>query len=150
MGKQTISELHNQQRRAAKLMKRIMVQIRVMMDEKLQPYGATVAQIRLLSAIRNAPGSSGAQLARQCEVTPQTVQVLIRRAQGVGWVIRGKDSINGRIVTTFLTPGGEQLLEVADGLMKQIEARVWRGVGQTAVDQFNEVLEKCMLNTAEN
>jgi len=146
MGKHTVTELHNEQRRAAKLMKRIMVQIRFMMDEKLQPYGATMAQIRLLSAIRNAPGSSGAQLARQCEVTPQTVQVLIRRAQEAGWIVRGKDSVNGRIVTTFLTVGGEQLLEVADGLMKEIEARVWRGIGHTAVDQFNEVLERCMLN----
>lgn len=146
MPRQTSKKLRESRRRAAVLMKRILLQVRTTMDEELQPYGVTKAQIQLLWAIRNAPGSSGAQLSRQCEVTPQTMQELIQRAEEGGWIVRGKDSVNERIVTASLTPAGEELLQAADGVVKEIEAKLWKGIPAEAIDALIEVLETCAEN----
>jgi DNA-binding MarR family transcriptional regulator len=146
MTKRIINESHERRRRVTKLMKRILAQFRSLMDEKLRAYGVTSAQIRLLSAIHNVPGSSGAQLARQCEVTPQSAQALIQRAEEAGWIVRAKDSINDRILTVSLTSTGSELLKIADRIMKGIEAKLWREIPAAEIDGLTEVLEKCLLN----
>jgi DNA-binding MarR family transcriptional regulator len=146
MVRRTPSEFQESQRRATKLMKRILAQLRAHMDEKLRPYGVTTAQIRLLSALHSAPGSSGAQMARQCEVTPQSAQALIQRAEEAGWIVRGKDSVNDRIVTASLTPAGDELLTIADRLLRGIETKLWQEVPPVAIDGLIEVLETCLVN----
>ena len=146
MARRIPNELHESQRQAAKLMKRILAHFRASMDEELRPFGVTSAQIKLLWAIRNAPGSSGAQLSRQCEVTPQTAQALIQRAEESGWIVRGKDSVNDRIVTAALTAEGHEVLLTADRVVKSIEAKLWKGIPASSVNGLIEVLEKCLGN----
>ena len=97
-------ELQQRRRATAQLMRRIMVEFRGQLDEELRPYGVTTAQIKVLWAVRDSPGSSGAQLSRMCQVTPQSAQALIQRAEVEGWIVRGKDRTNDRIVTASLTP----------------------------------------------
>jgi hypothetical protein len=46
-------------RRAAQMMKRIMVHFRGQMDEKLRPQGVTTAQLVVLKAVQNEPGALG-------------------------------------------------------------------------------------------
>jgi DNA-binding MarR family transcriptional regulator len=142
-------EMHERQRCAAKLMKSILAHFRASMDEELRPHGATIAQIRLLWAIRSAPGSSGAQLSRQCEITPQTAQALIERVEESGWIVRGKDTVNERIVTASLTPAGEDLLKTADRLAKGFEAKLWQGISEPAVDGLVKVLAQCLRNISD-
>jgi DNA-binding MarR family transcriptional regulator len=146
MVKRAHEESNPDRRRAAKLMKRIVMHFQASVDEELRPYGATIAQVRLLWAIRNAPGSSGAHLSRECEVTPQTTQALLERAEESGWIVRGKDSVNERIVTASLTSAGEELLLLADRHVKALEARLWKGIPATAIDELIELLEKCLHN----
>ena len=143
------NELETSRRQVARLMKRIMLHFRAEIDEELRPFGATKAQVQLLWAIRNAPGSSGAHLARSCEITPQTAQTLIQRAEEAGWIMRGKDSVNDRIVTASLTPAGDQLLVTADEIIRGIEARLWHGVSAAALANLSGVLEHCLENIAE-
>ena len=140
------TELEASRRRAARLMKRLMLHFRSQMDEKLQPFGVTKAQMQLLWAIRNAPASSGAHLSRLCDVTPQTMQGLIQKTEESGWIVRGKDSVNDRIVIASLTPAGEQLLVTAEGVVKSIEAQLWNGIPAHALDALNGVLERCLEN----
>lgn len=142
----TTSELHAHQRQAGRLMKRIVTHFQAALDEELRPYGATIAQIRLLWAIRRAPGSSGAHLSRECDVTPQTTQALIQRAEEAGWIVRGKDSANDRIVTATLTSEGEHLLQTAERIIRGIEAKLWKGIGPDAIEGLIEVLEQCLEN----
>ncbi|WP_263383420.1 MarR family winged helix-turn-helix transcriptional regulator [Granulicella arctica] len=140
------TELEASRRQIARLMKRLMLHFRTEIDEQLRPFGATKAQIQLLWAIRSAPGSSGAHLARACEVTPQTMQALIQKTEESGWIVRGKDSVNDRIVTASLTAAGEELLVTADRVIKGIEAQLWQGVSPEAIETLSSVLEQCLAN----
>lgn len=144
------SRLDEDQRRITKLMKRIMTEFRTRMDEKLHPYGVTTAQVRLLGTIRHAPGSSGAQLARLCEITPQSAQALIQRAEEAGWIIRKKDEVNDRILIATLTPEGEKILKTADRVLRNIESRLWQDIPPQKLAAVIKVLETCLENLSES
>jgi MarR family transcriptional regulator, organic hydroperoxide resistance regulator len=138
--------LQVERRRAAQMMKRILIHFRSQMDERLRPQGVTTAQLQVLKAIREKPGVSGAQLARSCYMTPQSAQALLKGLEDDGWIVRSKDRVNDRILTALLTAEGERLLVTAEKAAKGIEVRLWRGVSEGSVDALNAVLEQCLAN----
>jgi DNA-binding MarR family transcriptional regulator len=133
-------------RRAARLMKRILIHFRSQMDEALRPQRVTTAQLQVLYAIRSEPGASGAQLARSCYVTPQSAQSLLKGLEEGGWIVRVKDKVNDRILVAQLTPSGEELIETAEKAARVIEKKVWKDVSDDAVGALNAVLEQCLEN----
>ncbi len=135
-----------ERRRAAQMMKRILIHFHSQMDEALRPQGVTIAQLRLLKTIREEPGASGAQLARSCYMTPQSAQSLLTGLQRDGWVVRSKGRGNDRILAARVTPEGEKLLETAEKAAKVIEGKLWRGVTEDSVEALNAVLEQCLAN----
>jgi DNA-binding MarR family transcriptional regulator len=143
--KKTVTE----KRRAVQLMKRILVGFRAKLDEELRPRGVTTAQLQVLHAIRNTPGSSGAQLARVCHVTPQTVQALIERTEKDGWIERHKGEGNDRVLAASLTKAGEKLLRDAEVAVKRVEKKMWSGVSEGEIARLAEMMERCLENIAE-
>jgi MarR family transcriptional regulator, organic hydroperoxide resistance regulator len=133
-------------RRAAQMMKRILVHFRSQMDEKVRPQGVTTAQLHVLKVIRDEPGGSGAQLARACYVTPQSAHALLKGLEVGGWITRSKDPVNDRILIAQLTPSGVELLDTAERLARVIEKRLWQGVPDSGVEALNRTLERCLAN----
>ena len=133
-------------RRGVKLMRRMLVGFRVKLDEELRSKKVTAAQLRFLHEVKMQPGVSGAEMARACYVTPQSAQAMMARAVERGWVVRGKDVKNNRVVTARLTPAGERLLAHADEVMTRLEAEVWSGVPYAELRAVNEVLERGLRN----
>ncbi len=130
-----------ERRRSASLMKRLQAGFRTRLDEGLRGKNATTAQIRLLYEVRSRPGATGAQIARACFVTPQSAQAMLVRAVERGWVVRGKDPENDRLVTARLTPAGERLLAFADDVFRRIESEVWAGVPLAQLRAMNALME---------
>jgi DNA-binding MarR family transcriptional regulator len=137
-------------RRAAQMMKRIMIHFRSRMDEELRPQGVTTAQLQVLKAIREERGGSGAQLARVCHVTPQSAQALLKGLEDGGWITRTKDKVNDRILIAQLTPSGEELLDSAERLARVIEKKLWDGVPDAAVQALSKTLMRCLENLDED
>ncbi len=127
-------------------MKGLLIAFRGRLDEELKPMGVTAAQMQMLDAIGKHPGASGAQLARDCRVTPQTAQGFLARAEREGWIVRGKDAENDRLVTRSLTGTGARLLEQADRVARTIERGLWRGVADNQLALMNEILARCIEN----
>ena len=135
-----------ERRRAAQMMKRILIHFRSQMDEALRPHGVTTAQLHILKTIREQPGASGAHLARLCYMTPQSAQSLLSGLERDGWIVRKKGRGNDRILTAQVTAEGEELLQTAEKMVKEIEAKLWRGVAEGSVEALNGVLEQCLAN----
>ena len=133
-------------RRAAQLMKRILIHFRSQMDEALRPQGVTTAQLHVLKTIRSEPGGSGAHIARACYLTPQSAQALLKSLEVGGWITRAKDPVNERILIAELTPSGVELLDTAERLARVIEKRLWQGVPDSGVEALNRTLERCLAN----
>ncbi len=133
-------------RRSGKLMRRVLLGFKARLDDALRPKNVTTAQLRFLHEVKERPGSSGAQMARACYVTPQSAQAMMVRAVARGWVVRGRDAENERVVTARLTPAGERLLAYADGVLADLEAEVWDGARLAEFRQMNDLLERGLAN----
>ena len=130
-------------------MKRALIAFRSRLDEQLRPHGLTTAQLQMLHAISVAPGGSGAEFARLCHVTPQTAQGLLTRAVRQGWIRRGKDAHNERLVTAELTAAGERLLAEADHIARAIESEMWAGFEAGEIDALNRLLARALTRLGE-
>jgi DNA-binding MarR family transcriptional regulator len=139
-------EKQSERRKAARMMKRIIVHFRGQMDDRLRPEGVTTAQLAVLKAVQDEPGAFGAQLARACHVTPQSAQALLKSLEDGGWIVRTKDAVNDRILIAKLTPSGVKLLETGERLARVIEKRLWEGIPDSAVEALNKTLVRCLAN----
>jgi DNA-binding MarR family transcriptional regulator len=99
-----------------------------------------------LKAIKEQTGVSAAALARTCHVTPQTMQSILTRAVREQWIVRGKSVENNRILTALLTPLGEEVLERGSQMAARIEEILWRGIGNSTLQQLNQILEAGIAN----
>lgn len=133
-------------RHAVQLMKRILIHARGQMDELLRPHGVTTAQLVMLRAVRELPGSSGAKLARECYVSPQSAQALLKQLDDRGFIVRGKDPVNDRIVTATVSAAGERLLTSAESSAEIILQKMWNGVSNDEMEGLNSLLERCIEN----
>ena len=133
-----------ERRRSATLMKRLQLSFRIRLDDALRDKHATSAHIRLLYEVRTRPGATGAQIARACLVTPQSAQAMLVLAAERGWIVRGKDPENSRLVTARLTPAGERLLHFADEFFSRVEAEVWAGIPLAELRAVNDLLERAL------
>ncbi len=127
-------------------MRRLLVASRSRLDEELRAQEVTSTQLRMLYEVRECPGASGAQLARACAVTPQTTQAMLARAVRRGWLERGKDAVNHRLVTFRLTPAGARMLEHGEAAARVIEAQVWHGIRNEEVEALAATLERALAN----
>ena len=136
----------DEKRGTMRQMKSLLIAFRGRMDDELKPMGVTTSQMQMLHAVETHPGASGAQLARACRVTPQTAQGFLGRAEREGWIRRGKDAENDRLVTRSLTAKGVRLLEQADGVARTLEKGLWRGTRDEDFKRMNAILARCIAN----
>ncbi|SNT30852.1 DNA-binding transcriptional regulator, MarR family [Granulicella rosea] len=135
-------------RQAGKLIRRLILAAKNRLDDELRPQEVTAAQLRILYEVKLEPGATGAQLARACNVTPQTTQTMLAKAVERGWLERGKDTENNRLVTFTLTPAGLQMLEHGDTTYAEIEKAIWKGVATEEIEGFSALIEKALGNLA--
>ena len=120
--------------------KRVLLGFRSLLDEELQPMGITTAQLRMLRAVEDAPGISGAKLAGICSVTPQSGQQLMTKLEANGWITREKNPRNERVLLARLTKKGEKVLERARKVAEVANRRLWERIDAAKLAVFDEVL----------
>ncbi|MBB5065546.1 MarR family winged helix-turn-helix transcriptional regulator [Granulicella mallensis] len=120
--------------------KRVLLGFRSLLDQELQPLGITAAQLRLLRAVQDAPGISGAKLADICSVTPQTGQQLMMKLEANGWITREKNPANERVLLARLTKKGEKMLQHARAIAEVAHHKLWQRIDPAKLAVFDEVL----------
>ena len=133
-------------RRCSQSLKELMVGYRTLLEDALRDGGVTLPQLRLLNAIKEQGSVSGATIARTCQVTPQTLQAMLTRAERVGWITRDISAVNRRILTASLTRKGEAALTTGMAAAAEIEEKIWNGVSVNALDRLNITLEHGIAN----
>jgi DNA-binding MarR family transcriptional regulator len=117
--------------------------LRLAMDDGLRAVGLTTPQYAVLAALAQAPGLSGAALARRCFVTPQTMTGIIANLQTAGLIVRSPDPGHGRIIRTNLTPQGTTLLTHAQEIVQRIEARMTAELDRAEREALADLLTQC-------
>ena len=131
---------------AVRVCAELMVRYRALLEDALRGEGLTLPQLRLLNAIKEQGSVSGASIARTCQVTPQTLQAMLTRAEREGWITRDISEMNHRVLTASLTRKGEEALASGLAAAAEIEEKIWTGVSATTLDQLNLTLEYGIAN----
>lgn len=113
-------------------------------DEALRVHGISVAQYGVLRRLADAPGSSGADLARDMSITPQAMHELISGLEATGLVERRADPAHRRIRRAVLTPLGEQTLAACLPEMRALERHRVRYLAADERRQLQHLLRKYM------
>ena len=136
-------------RRCTETMRGLLLGYKARMEEELRDTGVTLAQLRMLRAIEQQSEASAAAIARDCHITPQTLQSMLARATREGWIIRGSSDRNHRFVTAALTPSGRAVLRDGMNMAARVEQQIWRGVPLDAMRSMRTTLQSGLANLEE-
>lgn len=126
------------------LLKQAQHALRLAMDDALGQLGTTTAQYAALAVLHEAPGLSGAELARRCFVTPQTMNSILVSLESAGLVERRPHPVHGRILEASLTAAGRELLARAHRAVVDIELRMLRGLDPDEQRALARYLQHCV------
>jgi MarR family transcriptional regulator, organic hydroperoxide resistance regulator len=79
----------------------------------LRGYGLTMTQYTVLLALSREDGMSGAQLARACGVTQQSMATVLTGMQAKGLIDRQPSSVHAKVMLASLTSDGRARLDKA-------------------------------------
>lgn len=108
----------------------------------LRDTGLTVAQYSALLILAQSPGLSGAQLARRCLVTPQTMATVLATLAKKNLIDREHSSVHSLVVVARLTPTGHAILRKADWSAIDIERHLANAFTAEEQDDFRDLLER--------
>lgn len=103
--------------------------------------------VALMSLIEQ-PGLSGAQMAREAMVSPQTMHQILLRLQQDGLIARSADPVHGRVQRTEITAEGRALFKqgyrVATGVIDQVMAGLDTGERSALIRMLQHCLNNLM------
>jgi DNA-binding MarR family transcriptional regulator len=112
-------------------------------DDALRQVGLTNAQYAVLAMLEDEGALSGADLARRCFVTPQTMNQIVASLQARALVERAAHPFHGRILQTSLTDRGRSLLAAAHEQVRAVEARMVAGLSEQERHDLVRLLGAC-------
>lgn len=115
-------------------------------DAALLATGLTLAQYTVLQAIARTPDVPSAQIARECNVSRQSLQELMRVLRSSGYVRVIEQPGKGRALPIRITSEGRKVLRKADRAVGQIEDRMVAGISEAEVARVVELLRRCAQN----
>lgn len=107
--------------------------------------GLSTAQWGILRLLREHPGASGAEIARFAKITPQAVATMLQRLEKAQLITR-QAATSGRVVETYVTAQGEELLQKGDRVAAQLESQIFADFSAEEQARFNEYLLRCVAN----
>jgi DNA-binding MarR family transcriptional regulator len=94
------------------------------MDDALRAYGINASQYAILSVLVRDPGSSGADLARACNTTPQAMNGVLATLERERLIERHPHPTHGRILQVELTHEGQRRVEAATPAVRALERSI--------------------------
>jgi DNA-binding MarR family transcriptional regulator len=119
--------------------------LRARLDQSLRETGLTTAQYALLTTLQEAKVASGAELARRCFVTPQTITGLMTGLLRAGLIVRSPSRRHGRVIETRLTPNGLRLFRRARTIVYAIEEEMLSDLSASERAELGRMLRVCAL-----
>ncbi|MER6250836.1 MarR family transcriptional regulator [Streptomyces sp. NPDC001584] len=115
----------------------------------LRDLGLTVPQYAALMALSYSPGMSGAQLARVCLVTPQSMATVLANLESKRLIERQTSDLHQKVLVTKLTPAGRALVKKADTVARKVEAKLSNALSADEQKQLRDLLERCITALTE-
>ncbi len=118
--------------------------VRAELREALTDLDLTPVQSTVLQLVDRSPGGSSADLARQTQVTAQTMHRIVGDLERRGLLDLQARPGHGRIREAHLTSEGREIMAAADLRAQVIEDRMTEGMTQRQRDQLLQLLRLCV------
>jgi DNA-binding MarR family transcriptional regulator len=135
--------------RVGYLLKQAQHGLRAKMDQDLKVLGVSTAQYAILAALQEANVASGAELARRCFVTPQTITALIAGLDQARLIDRAPSRHHGRIIEARLTDAGQIVVRRAHAIVKAIEDDMLADLSERDRTALARILKSCVNRLSE-
>ena len=119
--------------------------LRTAMYQPLAEIGITAAQYSVLSVADAEPGLSGAELARDTMLTPQSVNAVVVHLERAGLLERRPDGRDQRLRRIYVSPAGHEVLAVARPAVWAVEQRMVASLTGAEQATFRRHLTECAL-----
>jgi DNA-binding MarR family transcriptional regulator len=106
----------------------------------LEPLGLAFPQYICMRILSQFPDRSNAELARGANVSPQAMNMVLRRLEERGLVTRPASVSSGRSLPAALTREGEELLEKTDAGVREAEDRLMTNLTSEQHREFRRML----------
>jgi len=130
--------------RVGYLIKRAQSVLHDAMVTALEPYGLTVTQFAVLTALGEEPGLSNADLARRAFVTPQSMHAVLQDLESRRLLVRRTHPRHRRVLQAELTEAGARTLGEAAGVVDEVEERMLGKLSDRAQLKLAEGLSACV------
>ncbi|WP_030372657.1 MarR family winged helix-turn-helix transcriptional regulator [Streptomyces rimosus] len=110
----------------------------------LRTVDLTVPQYVALLVLHRRPGLSGAQLARECMVTAQTMTTVLNNLESKGLITRTTSQVHQKVLVSSLTRSGRSLFKKADKLICSVEGRLDDAFSEEERQQLHSLLERAI------
>jgi len=132
--------------RAGYLLRQAHQAFRAAAQAELGPVGLTLPQYSVLSVADAEPGLSGAELARESMLTPQTTNEIISLLAAAGLLERRPDARDRRLRRMFVTETGRDLLSLARSAVHAVERRMTCSFSDADLARLRGWLTDCARN----
>jgi DNA-binding MarR family transcriptional regulator len=122
------------------LIKRAQAAIHVCLEEIVAAHGLGIPQYVVLSFLAETPGLANADLARRAFVTPQSMNEVLKQLESTGLVERRPNPTNARILNAYLTRTGARKRSAVSSQVRELEARLLRGLTSDERQTLNRAL----------
>ena len=127
-------------------LKRAQHSLRAAMDEGLRALALTTPQYAVLTHLEAAAPLSGAELARRCFVTAQTINAILVGLERARLVERAPHANHGRVIEARLTKRGRVKVQGAHRTVFGIEERMLSKITPAGRQRLNETLRRLVEN----
>jgi DNA-binding MarR family transcriptional regulator len=122
------------------LLYRVMTVLRPQMMAELGPLQLGLPEFVCLRILSMFPGQSSAELARNTNVSPQAMNLVLRGLQDMGAVTRPATVSSGRALPARLTSKGRTLLKRAEAAVHVADERLLAHLTPTERREFKRLL----------
>ncbi|MEY9877220.1 DNA-binding MarR family transcriptional regulator [Streptacidiphilus sp. MAP12-33] len=113
-------------------------------SKALRQFGLTVPQYAALMILARSGGASGATVARECMVTPQTMSTILNNLEQKGLIERETSHLHAKVLVAKLSRSGRALTRKADKAALEVEQRLSSEFSETEESQLRELLERAV------
>lgn len=113
-------------------------------ERLLRRENLSVTQYSALLVLSESPGITGAQLARQCLVTPQTMVPVLASLEDRDFIDRRPSAVHAKVYEITLTDAGRHKLAQADLLAGGVERNLAEAFSDAERSQLRDLLERAI------
>ena len=122
------------------------LQMKRLVSAQAVPLGLSPGQPKILEFLAEHGEHEQKTIAEYCEIEPATVGTILLRMENAGLIVRRNRPNNRRSLYVSLTPEGEEMARIVQGIFAAAEAQITAGLTAGERDTLFQLLLKCLQN----